>query len=83
MRNPRICGIRARRIESYDPDRDRQFFDMEIVRGPGGEPVIGQWTPIISVEEWQAVTEIVGRNHNHAYDFISRTYRLTNGLQQR
>ncbi len=81
FRNPRICGLRARRIEYYDPDRDRQYFDMEIVRNADGEPVIGQWEPIISVEEWEALTEIVGRNHNHAYDSNARTYLLTGILR--
>lgn len=48
LRNPWICGLRARKIEQYDPERDRQFFDVEIVRDADGEPVVGQWEPIIS-----------------------------------
>ena len=81
FRNPRICGLRARRVEQYDPERDRQYYDMEIVRDPDGKPVVGQWEPIITVEEWEALTEIVGRNHNHAYDLNSRKYLLTGVLR--
>jgi site-specific DNA recombinase len=81
FRNPRICGLRARRVEQYDPERERQYYDMEIVRNADGEPVVGQWEPIISVEEWEALTEIIGRNHNHAYDLNSRKYLLTGVLR--
>jgi len=81
FRNPRICGLRARRVEQYDPERDRQFFDMEIVRDANDKPVVGQWEAIISVEEWEALTQIVRRGHNHEYDFNSRKYLLTGVLR--
>jgi site-specific DNA recombinase len=81
FRNPRICGLRARRVESYDPERDREYYDMEIVRSANGEPVVGQWEPVISVEEWEGLTEIVGRNHKHDLDYNSRIYLLTGILR--
>jgi site-specific DNA recombinase len=80
LRNPRICGLRARKVELYDPDRDRQSFDIEIVRNADGEPVVGQWEPIISVAEWETLTAIIGKNIDHSYDFNSRKYLLTGGV---
>jgi DNA invertase Pin-like site-specific DNA recombinase len=77
LRNPRICGLRARKVEQYDPERNRQFYDMELVRDANSQPIKGQWEPIVSVQEWEALTAIVGRNHDHSYDFNSRKYLLT------
>lgn len=41
LANPRLCGWR--------------MFHGEIVLSDKGEPVVGNWEPLVSVEEWQAV----------------------------
>jgi DNA invertase Pin-like site-specific DNA recombinase len=80
LRNPRLCGYRARLVNGINPKTGMNYRDWEIVRNAEGEPIIGQWTPILTVEEWEAVTAIVGRNSNHDYDRNTRKYLLTNVL---
>lgn len=81
LRNPRLCGYRARLVRGVDEASGREYRDWEIVRNAAGEPVIGQWEPILSVAEWEAVTAVVGRNANHQYDKNARKYLLTNVLR--
>jgi site-specific DNA recombinase len=45
LSNPALCGYRTHR--------------GEIVEGPDGSPVVGDWTPILSVEEWTALAALV------------------------
>jgi hypothetical protein len=66
LRDPRICGYRSRRIKEYNPETDRETRRFEIVRDEKGKPVIGQWEPIISVEQWQAVNRKVEHFASHA-----------------
>jgi hypothetical protein len=61
-RDPCICGYRSGGIKVYNPGTDREIRRFEIVRDENGKPVIGQWEQITSVEQWQAVTDIIGRN---------------------
>ncbi len=44
FKNPRLCGWRA--------------INGELVRDSAGEPVTGQWTPILTPEQWQALQAI-------------------------
>jgi hypothetical protein len=40
---------------------------LEVVLGPEGSPVVGQWEPLISVAEWEAVNAVLaGRAHTPA-----------------
>ncbi|WP_433513565.1 recombinase family protein [Nonomuraea sp. CA-143628] len=41
--NPRICGIRT--------------YDGEILRDESGNPVRGEWNPILTVEQWEEVCQ--------------------------
>ncbi|WP_306939329.1 recombinase family protein [Streptomyces phaeochromogenes] len=50
LRNPRICGYRK--------------LHGELVRGPDGYPVVGQWNPIVSPEEWQAVADMLDQKRH-------------------
>ncbi|MFD7408907.1 recombinase family protein [Streptomyces sp. NPDC059866] len=50
LRNPRICGYRK--------------LDGVLVRDTDGMPVLGQWEPIVSPEEWHGVTEALERQRH-------------------
>ncbi len=77
LRNPRLCGYRARLVNGISEETGKNFRDWEIVRKPSGEPVVGQWEPILAVDEWETVSAIVGKHANHSYDFNTRKYLLT------
>ncbi|MFF3659685.1 recombinase family protein [Streptomyces olivochromogenes] len=62
MRNPRLCGNRPRQVIDVDPVTGTANTRVEIVLDDRGKAVIGQWEPVISVEEWEAVTELIGSN---------------------
>lgn len=44
-------------------------------------PVIGQWAPAISVEEWEAVTELLGSNPEPGRGHNTRKYLLRGTLR--
>jgi len=67
LRNPRLCGLRGRTVKDFDPDTGITHYRMEIVRHPDGTPVVGQWEPLISVAEWEAVNAVLSeRAHTPA-----------------
>ncbi|MET8580339.1 recombinase family protein [Streptomyces collinus] len=45
LTNPRLCGYRT--------------YRGELLLDDDGRPVIGQWEPINTVEEWEAVCAVV------------------------
>jgi site-specific DNA recombinase len=48
LTNPRVCGLSARRVEGQPNSKP------EVVRKDGA-PVVGQWEPILTVQEWEAL----------------------------
>jgi site-specific DNA recombinase len=67
LRNPRLCGLRARTVAEFDPDTGVTQRHLEVVLTPDGTPVVGQWEPLISVAEWEAVNAVLaGRAHTPA-----------------
>ncbi|GAA4459336.1 hypothetical protein GCM10023170_058770 [Phytohabitans houttuyneae] len=81
LRNPRICGYRSRHVREVDPDTGKEHVRMEVVRDASGEPVIGQFEPILTVGEWQAVTAIIGSNAVRGRGTNARIYLLTGTLR--
>lgn len=55
LKNPRICGLRARGVKEFDSASGITRHSLEVVRNVDGTPVVGQWEPIVSVEDWEAV----------------------------
>ena len=55
LKNPRLCGLRARGVQDFDPASGITRHHLEIVRRADGTPVAGQWEPIVSVADWEAV----------------------------
>ncbi|MFE4749415.1 recombinase family protein [Streptomyces mirabilis] len=59
LRNPRICGYRK--------------LQGELVCDTDGNPVVGQWDPIVLPEEWQAVADMLDRKrHAGGWDKTGR-----------
>ncbi|MEY9968960.1 site-specific DNA recombinase [Streptacidiphilus sp. MAP12-16] len=80
LRNPRICGYRGHGVADFNPETGTENHRMEIVFDDQGKPVIGQWEPILSVDEWQAVTDVIGSNRA-ASGANTRKYLLTGTLR--
>lgn len=51
LENPRLCGWR--------------MIGGELVRDAHGNPVVGQWEPILSPDEWRAVMAVMDRRKGH------------------
>ncbi|MGI5200659.1 recombinase family protein [Spirillospora sp. CA-108201] len=51
LSKPRLCGYRE--------------LNGELVRDADGEPVVGEWAPILTPEEWTAVRAIVDARKGH------------------
>lgn len=81
FRNPRLCGYRSRNVRETDPETGKTSFHVEIVRDKDGRPVIGQFAPILSVEEWEAVTAVIGERAQPGRGNNARTYLLTGTLR--
>ncbi|MBO4269310.1 recombinase family protein [Microbispora triticiradicis] len=57
--NPRVCGWRE--------------MNGELIRDSEGNPVVGQWQPIVTPEQWMAVKSIFDARKGH---FVYRDGRL-------
>ena len=77
FRNPRLCGYRGRNVRQLDPETGKQGVHVETVLDAEGKPVIGQWEPILSVEQWEAVIAVIGASVVHGRGKNSRTYLLS------
>ncbi|PWU47481.1 hypothetical protein DLJ47_30475 [Micromonospora sp. S4605] len=68
LRNPRLCGLRARMVRT--PDATGRVSDRwEIVKKPDGTEVVGQWEPILSREKWDALIARIGERAKPALDY--------------
>ncbi|MGV9993861.1 recombinase family protein [Streptomyces sp. NPDC003374] len=81
LRNPRICGYRSRKVREFNPETGTESVRVEPVLDDDGEPVKGQWDPIISVADWQAVTEIIGKSPEPGDAYNARKYLGTGTLR--
>src|SRR5262249_54819036 len=81
MRNPRLCGFRSHHVIEFDPETGREIKHMTIARNDAGEPVKGQWTPILTVSEWEAIQEIIGDGPMRGGGHNSRIYLATGTLR--
>ena len=81
FKNPRICGYRGRIIRNADPITGRVTRRMETVLDANGDPVIGQWEPIISIEDWGAIMALLESNRKPGFGDNARKYRLSGILR--
>jgi DNA invertase Pin-like site-specific DNA recombinase len=65
LTNPRLCGYRT--------------YHGEILHGDNGQPVMGEWDPINTVEEWEAVSAAVAerKQGRREGDTLARKYLLS------
>lgn len=61
--NPRIAGYRS--TGQKGPSGKPNGL-MEMVRTADGEPVRGQWEPVLPLTEWEAVTEVINARKGSA-----------------
>lgn len=81
FRNPRLCGYRSRNVREISPETGREAHRVETVTDEAGEPVIGQFDPIMTVDEWKAVTAVIGSHAIAGRGKNTRTYLLTGTLR--
>lgn len=82
LRNPRLCGYRARTVTEHNDATGTAHQYRQIVRNPDGTPVAGQWEPLISVAEWEALTQVIGDGRAGKADTVNaRTYLLSGILR--
>ncbi|MGW2895719.1 recombinase family protein [Streptomyces sp. NPDC001212] len=81
LRNPRICGYRSRKVREFNPESGTESVRVEPVLDDDGEPVKGQWDPIISVADWEAVTEFIGKSPEPGDAYNVRKYLGTGTLR--
>ncbi len=81
FRNPRICGYRGRIIQGTDPTTGKHVRRMETVLDADGNPVIGQWEPIISVDDWGAVMALLEEGRKTKFGDNARKYLLSGILR--
>ncbi|MGI5515769.1 recombinase family protein [Streptomyces sp. CA-106131] len=81
LRNPRICGYRSRKVREFNPETGTESERVEPVFDEDGEPVKGQWDPVISVTDWEAVTELIGRGPQPGDAYNARKYLGTGTLR--
>lgn len=61
LRNPRMCGLRGHTVIQIDPATETEQRFMQVVTDDQtGQPVIGLWEPMISVEKWHQLLEVIG-----------------------
>ncbi|MGW5587116.1 recombinase family protein [Streptomyces sp. NPDC003857] len=81
LRNPRICGYRSRKVREFNPEAGTESERVEPVFDEDGEPVKGQWDAIVSVADWEAVTELIGRGPKPGDAYNARKYLATGTLR--
>jgi DNA invertase Pin-like site-specific DNA recombinase len=81
LRNPRMCGYRMQAIHDIDPETGSDNVRVEVVYDEHGEPVIGQWEPMITVAEWDALREMIGAAPQRGDGHNARKYLLTGTLR--
>jgi site-specific DNA recombinase len=80
-RNPRVCGYRSRHVRELDPETGKERERIEVVRNAAGEPVLGKFDSILSVDEWEAVAAIIGAKTVQGRGRNTRVYLLTGTLR--
>jgi site-specific DNA recombinase len=77
FRNPRVCGWRGKTIYERDPETGEVCVFVDVVHDEHGQPVIGQWEPILSSEQWEQVVAILGARPAAGRGRNVRKYLLT------
>lgn len=57
LRNPRYAGYSVYTDRNARAENKRRTWYAQIIRDENGEPIMGQWTPIVEPETWWLVQE--------------------------
>lgn len=57
LRNPRYAGYSVYTDRNARAENKRRAWHAQILRDADGDPVMGQWTPIVETDVWWAVQE--------------------------
>lgn len=82
LRNPRVCGLRGRYVTEIDPQTQKRSDHYEVVRhAKTEEPVKALIESIITVEQWERLTAIIGDRALASRGHNTRTYLLSGILR--
>jgi site-specific DNA recombinase len=79
--NPRLCGYRARTVHALRPSGVSEARWKEIVLDSAGQPVIGQWEPIITPAEWEAISARLEDGGTRPLGHNTRKHLLTGTMR--
>jgi site-specific DNA recombinase len=79
--NPRLCGYRARTVHEWREENDSETRHKEIVVDAEGAPVIGQWEPILTPAEWEAINERLAKGPARPPGHNTRKHLYTGTLR--
>lgn len=81
LRNPRMCAYRGKWILKNPEDPNSRSRHIVVVYDEDGNPVKGQWEPIITPEEWEELLDVIGASHVRGDGHNARKHLLTGTLR--
>ncbi|HEU5355835.1 MAG TPA: recombinase family protein, partial [Actinocrinis sp.] len=81
LRNPRMCGYRGITVPSNPDDPNARSRHVVVLYDEYGKPVIGQWEPMITPEEWRDLLDVIGESHQRGEGHNTRKHLLTGTLR--
>lgn len=81
LRNPRVAGYRARKVDEINPETGAEHWHWEFVLDETGERVMGQWEAIFTPEQWEALIERLGDTTTPGQAFNTRKYLSSGTLR--
>ncbi|MEZ0094265.1 recombinase family protein [Streptacidiphilus sp. EB129] len=81
LRNPRICGYRSHYVSEFNPETQAENRYAVPVYDDEGQPVKGQQDPILTVEQWQAITYMIENAPRRGTGRNARVYLLSGILR--
>lgn len=81
LSNPRICGYRTQYLIEFDPETQAERRRAIPVYDDEGKPVKGQQEPILTVEQWEAITYLIDNAPARGSGRNTRVYLLSGTLR--
>lgn len=82
LRNPRLCGLRARVVSEENEETGTVHAYRQVVQNPDGSSVVGQWNRLIPLSEWESLIAVIGDGRHSRADSVNvRTYLLSGMLR--
>jgi site-specific DNA recombinase len=81
LRNPRMAGYRMITVSNTEDNDETLSRHVITLKDEAGNPVIGQWERMISPEDWEKLTALIGEKPSRGEGNNTRTYLLTGTLR--